>query len=143
MTQRQNWCVVRTMALPLVAIGLSLAGCDSKPTATESTALSAADHKVAFEKKLATLRPKAEAGDPVAQLEMGKAYEEGMASGAKSPVGDDARKDPLIDLGKAAAWYEKAANQGNAEAQYRLGMLWFRRVHVRAQLVRCRPESLL
>lgn len=123
MTQRRNWHVVGMMALSLIAIGLSLAGCDSKPTEKQSAALSAADHKAAFEKKLAALRPKAEAGDPTAQLEMGKAYEEGMASGGKSPAGDGAQKDPLIDLDKAAAWYEKAANQGNTEAQYLLGML--------------------
>lgn len=124
MTQRRNWHVAGMMALSLIAIGLSLAGCDSKPTEKQSAALSAVDHKADFEQKLAALRPKAEAGDPLAQFEMGKAYEEGMASSGKSPAGDGTQKDQFIDLGKASTWYEKAANQGNAEAQYRLGMLW-------------------
>lgn len=127
MRQSQILGLARIVALPVVVSGLFLAGCDSKPPSEKERAvLTVADHKTAFEKKLATFRQKAEAGGPIAQLEMGRAYEVGMVWAVKLPAGAIAskRKDPLIDLDKAADWYGKAAMQGNAEAQYRLGMLW-------------------
>lgn len=127
MRQSQILGLARIVALPVVVSSLFLAGCDSgAPSEKERTVLTAADHKTAFEKKLATFRQKADAGDPIAQIEMGRAYEVGMAWAVKLP-GDtiaSKQKDPFIDLDKAADWYGKAAMRGNAEAQYRLGMLW-------------------
>lgn len=127
MRQHQILNLARIVVLPFVMSGLLLAGCDAKPPSKkELAALTAADHKAAFEKKLTTFRQKAEAGDAVAQLEMGRAYEQGLAWAVKLPAGAAAleQKDPLVDLKKAADWYEKGAIQGNAEAQFRLGMLW-------------------
>lgn len=127
MRQHQIFNLARIVVLPLVMSGLLLIGCDAKPPSKkELAALTAADHKAAFEKKLATFRQKAEAGDAVAQLEMGRAYAQGLAWAVKLPAGAAAleQKDPLVDLKKAEDWYKKAAKQGNAEAQYWMGMLW-------------------
>jgi TPR repeat protein len=57
--------------------------------------------------EIASLKIKAEAGDPAAQLKLAHAYESG---------GGVPRDDEL-----AANWYRKAAEQGNAEAQDALG----------------------
>ena len=90
--------------------------------------------------KLKELHKKAEAGDVLAMVELGHVYEEGFSwrSGGKFggiPIEESGKKsegrdlfaeagiDTLVDLHKAADWYEKAAIQGNAEAQYRLGAL--------------------
>ena len=56
------------------------------------------------------LRDLAEKGDPDAQFEMGAACEEGMG-------------ELLQDYTVAVAWYTRAAKQGHARAQYRLGLL--------------------
>lgn len=132
MRQHQVLSLVRMVALPFVVSGLFLAGCDSKPASEkERVVLTAADKRAAFEKKLATFRLKAEAGDPIAQLEMGRAHEIGTPWAVDNnpgefvdPFDSNALKGLLINLDQAADWYEKAAMQGNAEAQYMLGMLW-------------------
>lgn len=132
MRQSQILDLARMVALPVVVCALFLTGCDSKPPSEkERVVLTAADKKAAFEKKLATFRLKAEAGDPIAQLEMGRAHEGGTPWAVDNnpgefvdPFDSNASKGLLINLDQAADWYEKAAMQGNAEAQYLLGMLW-------------------
>lgn len=62
---------------------------------------------------LATLLPKAEAGDPVAQMYVGEIYERGLGL-------------PAPDPGRAAYWYRKAAESGHRPAQIRLGTLYER-----------------
>ena len=56
------------------------------------------------------VKTSAEANDPLSQLELGRMYECG--------IGVDQ------DLKKAKEWYEKSANNGNAEAQFNLGVLY-------------------
>ncbi|MBP8168320.1 MAG: SEL1-like repeat protein [Azonexus sp.] len=91
--------------------------------------------------RLNDLLKKAEAGAVLAMVEVGQAFEEGFSWGARGekfgaiPIEESGKNgkgrdlfaeagiDPLVDLDKAANWYEKAANQGNAEAQYRLAKL--------------------
>ncbi len=59
---------------------------------------------------LKALEKKATAGDPAAQIALGKAYDEGRG------VDQDRRK--------AAEWYQKAAAQGVPEAQFNLGTMY-------------------
>jgi len=56
------------------------------------------------------LQAQAEAGDPVAQLNLARAYERGSGI--------------VRDEQKAAEWYRKAAEAGNAVAQNRLGEMY-------------------
>jgi TPR repeat protein len=77
---------------------------------------------------LPELRKKAEAGDVLAMVELGKAYDLGRNWGKSIQfnyieVRDDAV--PLLDREKAAEWYEKAAKHGNVEALGRLGRLFY------------------
>lgn len=58
---------------------------------------------------IAALQKKAEAGDAYAQLNLGAAYDNGMGVAR--------------DIEKALNWYEKAAEQGVAEAQFNLAHL--------------------
>jgi hypothetical protein len=51
--------------------------------------------------------PKAQEGDAAAQLYVGEIFEKGLGS--------------QVDYQAAAQWYEKAANQGNFQAQLNLG----------------------
>lgn len=67
----------------------------------------AGDHATA----LREIHPRAEAGDPQAQYYMGTLVDAG--AGVRR------------DLGTAAAWYERAAAQGHAGAQFALGMLYY------------------
>jgi len=60
---------------------------------------------------LDTLRQKAQQGDPVAQNKLGDLY----ANGQQGIKQDDS---------EAARWYRKSALQGNALAQFNLGMLY-------------------
>lgn len=60
---------------------------------------------------LATLRPEAEAGDPVAQTYVGEIYEKGLGL-------------PAPEYAKAAHWYRLAADQGHQPAQTSLGALY-------------------
>ena len=55
---------------------------------------------------------KAESGDPEAQFQLGRAYEDG--------------KDVAQDDESAANWYRKAADQGNASAANSLGVMYSR-----------------
>ena len=60
----------------------------------------------------AALQKLADEGDSNAQLTLGNYY--------ATP------HNAAPDLEQAESWYRKAANQGNAEAQYRLGDLYYR-----------------
>ena len=61
--------------------------------------------------KLKNLQKRAENGDPKAQMNMGKIY--------------SIRKK----YKKAISWYKKAANQNNAEAQYKLGTIYLEKIN--------------
>jgi hypothetical protein len=62
---------------------------------------------------LATLLPKARAGDPVAQTYVGEIYEKGLGL-------------PAPDYASAADWYRRASEQNHAPAQIDLGSLYER-----------------
>ncbi len=57
---------------------------------------------------LSELQTKAESGDPAAQIELGSRYEWGIKGVVENGV-------------EAVKWYRRAAELGNAEAQWRLG----------------------
>lgn len=67
------------------------------------------DYKTA----LATLMPKAQGGDPVAQTYVGEIFEKGLGL-------------PAPDYAAAALWYRKAAESGHRPAQTNLGTLYER-----------------
>jgi len=60
--------------------------------------------------EVSQLQTRAEAGDPVAQLNLGKIYDDGNGV----PQSDDL----------AAKWYRAAAEKGNAAAQSNLGLMY-------------------
>ncbi|MGA8152733.1 MAG: tetratricopeptide repeat protein [Terriglobales bacterium] len=62
------------------------------------------------QEEIAQLHAKAEAGDPRAQLDLGRAYDDGNGL----PQNDQ----------QAAKWYRSAAEQGNAAAQNNLGIMF-------------------
>ena len=64
--------------------------------------------------RLLSLRVSAEKGDVEAQLKLADSYYEG----------DDDYVGVSKDLRKAAQWYRKAAEQGNASAQFNLGLMY-------------------
>lgn len=68
---------------------------------------------------LQVLRPKAQAGDPVAQTYLGEIYEKGLGL-------------PAPDHAAAVSWYRQAAEQGYAPAQTALGSLYERGLGVPA-----------
>ena len=86
--------------LPIVLVLFALAGCDdsAEPDATEEL------------NATAKLIQKAEAGDAIAQYNLGNKYYEG--------------KDVLKDYKEAVKWYRKAADQGLANAQNNLGSMY-------------------
>lgn len=124
--------------LPVITLGLLLAGCGEGQQSDLASKLKALiggqgatpaavtepDPQQARKNKLNDLLKKAEAGDVLAMVEVGRAYEDGRNWG-KQPKDRiwTGEKDPLIQLERALSWFEKAANQGNAEAQYRLAQL--------------------
>jgi hypothetical protein len=63
-----------------------------------------------YTRALATLRPIADEGNPVAAFYLGESYRYGRG----------VRKDGA----RAATWYLKAANGGSPEAQFMLGMMY-------------------
>ncbi|MBF0308919.1 MAG: CHAT domain-containing protein [Magnetococcales bacterium] len=75
-----------------------------------SRAADADPYNAALEKKAAVLEPQAQSGDPSAQVKLGDLF-----LGGRSPE-DDA---------KAIKWYRLAADQGSAEAQAKLGVIYF------------------
>jgi TPR repeat protein len=69
-----------------------------------------------FAKALQILLPIGERGDARAQLMIGSIYANGVGN-----LNENYEEAVPIDLAKAVGWYRKAASQGNAEAQFRLG----------------------
>lgn len=63
-----------------------------------------------YEAAFNELKPLAEQGDPIAQINLGRLYDHGNGT----------TKNPSL----AAEWYLKAANQGNADAQYNVGSMY-------------------
>ena len=69
---------------------------------------------------LRDLRERAQAGDPVAQFNMGVKYAEGI----------EVQQDYL----EAARWYGAAADQGDAPAQFNLGLMFYQGIGLRKNL---------
>jgi uncharacterized protein len=111
--------MTRLIRFLAIILAMLVAGCSDKSPDTTSES----NTQQLRQKKLDDLMAKAVAGDVVAMLEVGKAFEEGKNWGRDERTYDRA-EDPLIDLDQAGDWYEKAATQGNAEAQYRLALLF-------------------
>lgn len=111
----------RSMRFLAIILAMLVAGCGDKPPGKEASA--EPNLQQLRQRKLDGLTAKAQAGDVIAMLEVGTAFEEGKNWGRDERIYDGA-EDPLIDLDQAGDWYEKAAKQGNAEAQYRLGKLY-------------------
>lgn len=93
-----------------------------------SPTTAAPDPQQIRQNKLNDLLKKAEAGDVLAMVELGKTYDLGRNWGKTIQffyieVTDD--NDPLLDPDKAVEWYEKAAKHGSAEALGRLGRLFY------------------
>lgn len=127
--------------LSVIMLGIMMAGCGNGQQSDLATKMKALmggqsaslataakpDPQQARQNKLNELLKKAEAGDVLAMVELGNAYELGRNWGKMIQFYyiDTGDNDPLLDREKAAKWYEKAAKQGNAEAQGRLGRLFF------------------
>ena len=90
----------------LAALGVG--GCGERETSSPAAQVAQAPTP---EEKLATLTKKAEAGDAVAQYNLGEMYYEG--------------EGVPKDAAKALEWYQKAAAQGLAKAQYNLGEMYY------------------
>lgn len=71
------------------------------------------------EEKFKALMENAKAGDPVAQNGLGVMYYTGEAV-SKTPSGQVLDNDPEL----AAGWFFRAAEQGYADAQFNLGLLY-------------------
>lgn len=74
----------------------------------------AAQHRADFGAELTLLRPLAESGAPEAQEMLGELYESGVA----------ATQGIQQNYVQAADWYRRAADQGNTQAQFKLGTLY-------------------
>ncbi len=90
----------RAAAMALVSLVLTSAG---GVAANDSPGAASRDFVGSAEE----LRTRAEAGDPWAQLNLGAAFDRGMAGLPLDPV-------------RAVAWYRRAAEAGLAEAQFNL-----------------------
>ncbi len=73
----------------------------------------------AAEKKFKALLEDAKAGDPVAQNGLGVMYYTGEAI-SRAPSGQVLNNDPEL----AAGWFFRAAEQGFADAQFNLGLMY-------------------
>ncbi len=108
---------------PLVAYTLTciLAGCGERSTASKSLAAAAAvqSQEISLEEYLARLQKQADAGNAEAQFNLGRIYLRGEGSTGAAYV----REVPK-DIPKAVEWFQKAAMQGNVNAQRDLGMLF-------------------
>lgn len=91
----------------LILVGFLTGCCNKKPTIADG---SDAYKKGDFEKAAEIFVPKAEEGDPVAQLNIAFMYYCGL----------HLKKDHK----KALHWYLKAANQNNKDAQFSIGTMF-------------------
>ena len=137
---------MKVFSIVLLAGLLTLAGCGDRATdnKTEATASmvtenqsSTAAKKTGYfdefiltpEEKFAETKKKAEAGDASAQYNLGLIYDKGEGVTLDEEKGKpweaySADRMKRLKL-KAVEWYRKAAAQGHAEAQFRLGMMYY------------------
>ncbi len=108
----------------LAALLLTLNGCgetaNSKTEAAASAVTAVAVKELTPEEKFLETKKKAEAGDPEAQNSLGEMYTKGGA------YIFDASGTLIFaeDHSKALEWFQKAATQGHAMAQFRLGIMY-------------------
>jgi hypothetical protein len=101
----RSW-ISATLAGGLVFVGFGLAA--SAQTLNDANAAYA---KGDYATAVKDLRPLAEQGFALAQVDLGALYHDGQGV-AKDDV-------------QAASWYRKAADQGDADGQFRLGMSYY------------------
>ena len=99
----------------LYVLGVTLLFAFSNAQAAELNAASVAE-----------IKANAERGDATAQCVLAECYDDGECEGI------------LQDYAKARQWYEKAAAQGYAEAQYNLGVMYNNGKGVRQDYVKAR-----
>lgn len=138
---------VKAFSIALLAGLLTLAGCGDRATdnKTEATASmvtenqsSTAAKKTGYfdefiltpEEKFAETKKKAEAGDAQAQYNLGLIYNKGEGVTLDEEKGKEPWELDWSNRGKklqtkAVEWFQKAAVQGHAEAQFRLGMMCY------------------
>ncbi|MCF4164246.1 sel1 repeat family protein [Zavarzinia compransoris] len=97
-----KWTIAACAALGL-GLASPLAAADR---AVGEKAMAAGDFAAAMEHLL----PLAEAGDPLAQFDVGAMYDNGLGVSA----------DPV----EAARWYQRAARQGDPSAMFNLGVMY-------------------
>lgn len=97
----------RLLFTGLLSLGLLITICDEALPSTDQPSASAARP----EQKIASLTKRAESGDARAESDLGAIYLKG---------GDGVSKNAA----KAIDWYQKAAAQGNADAQYALALCY-------------------
>lgn len=90
-----------TIALAIVFIAIGLTGCVATTLHSTTLAIKGVPR--------GELRPKAEAGDAIAQYKLGKSY---------------CCMGPGFDTQTATYWYCKSARQGNSAAMYELGLVY-------------------
>jgi len=106
-----HWRVGWKALLGLVALLMASACHRATPqTHAQNHAQPAAEETESVGSNLAELRHKAEAGNAVAQFNLGKCYDQGQGVPK--------------DESEAVKWYRKAAEQGLAEAQCNLGLCY-------------------
>jgi hypothetical protein len=132
--------------LSVITLGLLLAGCGDGQQSDEVTKMKAQmggqsaapvataepDAQQARQNKLNEFLKKAERGDVLAMVEVGKAYDLGRNWGKAVEFIDPGffietvGSDTLLDPVRALDWYVKAVEKGSVEALGRLGVLYFR-----------------
>lgn len=93
--------MARKITWVLIAVSISLSGCIAAAVNTSTYAVKGMSR--------GELLPEAEAGDAVAQYELGKSY---------------CCMGPGFDTQVATEWFCKAARQDNADAMYELGRIY-------------------
>ena len=96
---------LRSWVVGVLAVVLVGTGCSS-PSQTETPAVVASAQTST---EIAALHAQANAGDAIAQYNLGVAYDNGQSVPQ--------------DYVEAVAWYRKAADQGDPDAQYNLGVM--------------------
>jgi len=97
--------------LVTLVVGLVLLGCAARDPGLaplEERLARARAEQEALHQRLEATRRAAQAGDPRAQRQLGEMYAAGRGT--------------AVDHAQAVRWYRAAADRGDAEAQYRLGV---------------------
>ena len=113
MTKRKMRITMNALSISLLtALSLTPLGSGAKAAdnQTEAAAPAAKAKDLTPKEKFSETKRDAEAGNAVAQLNLGVRYAKG----------DGVPKD----LAKAAVWFQKAAIQGHAKAQFNLGWMY-------------------